>query len=84
MLQQQRIERLQDIVSAHSGAHRHRQRLPRELMQNSEHLVTSAIAELVVDEVPSRQIALPSPDGQTMAQTWLGCVGLDRMIELSL
>ncbi len=35
-------------------------------------------------EVPSRQIALQSPAGQWIAQTWLGCVGLKRMIELSL
>jgi hypothetical protein len=35
-------------------------------------------------EVPAPQIALQSPAGQWIAQMWFGCVGLNRMIELSL
>lgn len=55
---------LRDIFSAHSGAHRHCKRLPREVIQNTEHLVASAIAEFIGDESTSRQIALQPPARQ--------------------
>ncbi len=84
MLYEEWIKCFENVVRSHLGAYRHRQRLPRELIQNNQHLVAAAIAELVVDEVSTRQIASQSPDEQWTAQTWFGCVRLSRMIELYL
>ncbi len=84
MAQQERIECFEDIVGTHPGADHNSQGLTRELIEHRQHLVAAPIAELVVDEVLSRQIASQSPAGQWMAQTWFWCVGLIRMIELSL
>lgn len=49
--QQKRIERFENVVGSHPGAHRHRQRLPRELIENRQHLIGPPVAELVVYEV---------------------------------
>ena len=49
--QQERIESFENIVGTHLGADHNSQGLPRELIENRQHLVTAPIAELVVDEV---------------------------------
>ena len=96
MLQKQGTEHFEDVVCAHPGAHGDCERLTGELIQNGQHLVAPPVAELVVHEVPSRQIALHFAcstaagasqmrmRGQWIAQTWFGSVGLSRVIQLSL
>ena len=51
MAQQKRIERFENVLGSHPGAHLHRQRLPRELIENRQHLVGPPVAEPVVYEV---------------------------------
>lgn len=54
--QQERIQRLEHIVSAHPCANRHGQSLAGVLVQNGQHLVAPTIAELVVDEVDAPDV----------------------------
>ena len=50
-LQQQRIERLQNLRRAHLRGNAHAQGLSRVFIEHGQHLVGAPIAELVVDEV---------------------------------
>ena len=69
MAQEQRVQRLKNIVGAHPGANRHRQSLPGVLVQNGQHLVAPTIAELVVHEVDAPDVVRmrrPQADDRTV------------------
>ena len=70
MPQEQRIECFQNIVSAHFGADCHNsQGLPRELIQNRQHLVAPTVAEFVVHEVDGPdmvRMGWPEPDDRAV------------------
>jgi hypothetical protein len=51
VLQQQRIQRFQNICRDHSGPHGNAQGRAGVFIQNSEHLVGAPVAQLVVEEV---------------------------------
>ena len=68
--QEQRVQRLKNIISTHSDTNDHSQGLTGILVQDGQHLVAATVAELVVYEVDA-------PD-------MVGWVGRSRMIEASL
>jgi len=69
VLQEERIERFEDVVGSHLGANDHCQGLPGVFIQNSQHLVAPTVAELVVDEVDGPDVVRmrwPQADGRTV------------------
>lgn len=56
MLQEERIERFENIVGSRPYSYRHGQRLPDELIQHREHLVGAPVAELVMNKVDSPDV----------------------------
>ena len=69
MAQEQRVQRLEDIVSTPPGANRYSQCLAGVLVQNGQHLVAPPVAELVVHEVDGPDVVRmgrPQPDDRAV------------------
>ncbi len=51
MLHEKPVQRIQNIVCVHSGAHRHAERFAGILIQNCQHFIAAPIAEFVMNKV---------------------------------